>query len=135
MAAMSTNTALLTGTPAELDAAIAASGDEAFVVRAELASTDDLAVLRTLAWTHRDVLARRCAGVAVVSDDEAVLKGVLGMAGTVAFPLTALADGAAADGWLAGQQAAGSTTTAPGPTPSPTTSTPARSSGSGPCRA
>ena len=96
------------GTAADVDSGIGAlSGDGGFLVRAELASGDELNAFRTLAWSHRDAMARRCVGVVVVSDDDEVRSKVLAMSGTVGFPLTALADGGAADGWLAGQEAAG----------------------------
>ncbi len=56
---------------------------------------------------HRPGMATRCVGVVAVCPDADVRAAVLRWPGRIACPLTAVADVAVADGWLAGQLAAG----------------------------
>lgn len=81
--------------------------DTAFGVIVADVSSERMGDLGGIAWSHRSLLSRWCVGVVAVSDDPAAREQIVRAAGLVPFPLTALADPRDAEGWIAGQHAAG----------------------------
>jgi caffeoyl-CoA O-methyltransferase len=81
--------------------------DTAFGVIVTDVSSDRYGDLGAIAWTHRSLLSRWCVGVVAVSDDPDARARITDAAGLVPFPLTAVADPRDAEGWIAGQHAAG----------------------------
>ncbi|MEM9041595.1 MAG: class I SAM-dependent methyltransferase [Actinomycetota bacterium] len=102
------STPVLRVTGSELaDALAEQSVDRPFGVVLTVASLEELGdPMRSARRVHHDLLARACVGLAVVGPDE-VTATSLEYAGEVPFPLTALGEPALADGWIAGQVAAG----------------------------
>ncbi|MEM8904032.1 MAG: O-methyltransferase [Actinomycetota bacterium] len=92
----------------ELSQALAEqSVERPFAVILSGGSVDEMGdSMRAARRTHHDLLARACLGLVVVGPDD-VRTRTLEYAGGVPFPLTALGDEAAAEGWIAGQVAAG----------------------------
>lgn len=93
--------------PGALAAALDDPPDEPLALWVTARSLADAHAVVDALRSRRREAARVCVGVAVVSEDPEVRAAVLAWAGRVTCPLTALPDEMLAEGWLAGQMAAG----------------------------